>query len=305
MKKKIFWLLISSLCLMTVVFAEISQPEFTLTILHTNDFHGASMEMLAKRATLIKQIRAEGDKVLLVDAGDVFARGPYAKRFYGELEFAVMNQLHYDVMVLGNNEFKATGDERARKILYDRIEQAKFPILGGNLMAMETKIIPKGIKPYVILKVSGIQVGIIGLTSTKPNNYAQFKGWKVAKPSTTLTTILPEVKQKSEVVLALTHIGFKDDKKLARLGQGLTAIIGGDSHTLLLKPVVVNGIPIVQAGSEGEFLGRLDLTLQKTEAGWKLLRFEGKMLDLKQVVPDPEIEKLINEFLKQLLPNAA
>ncbi len=304
MKRIYAWMLLCC-CLFSIVRAE-TVNEVSLTILHTNDFHGASMELLAKRATLIKQIRATERRVLLVDAGDIFTRGSYATYFYGELEFAVMNQLQYDLMVLGNNEFKAVWDlNLARKILFERIRQAKFPILGANLIVDETKSLPEGVKPYIILPVAGIKVGFIGLTSTKPNFYPQFMGWSVESPETTLTRLLPEIKQKSEIVIALTHIGFGADKKLARQGQELTAIIGGDSHTLLHKPVVVNGIPIVQTGSGGRYLGRLDLTLQPTKSGWKLLRFQGKVLDLRKIAPDPEIKKLIEEFIKQRLPDAA
>jgi 2',3'-cyclic-nucleotide 2'-phosphodiesterase (5'-nucleotidase family) len=67
-------------------------PEnYTLTILHTNDFHGADYRNLAKIATVIKKIRSEEKNVLYLDAGDTFSRGEYHLEFYGELEFAVLN----------------------------------------------------------------------------------------------------------------------------------------------------------------------------------------------------------------------
>lgn len=73
------------------------QPQFYhLTVIHTNDFHDYAPYALARKATIINQIRAEAPNVLLVDAGDLYVRGPYHKIFYGEMEMAALNAMHYD-----------------------------------------------------------------------------------------------------------------------------------------------------------------------------------------------------------------
>jgi 5'-nucleotidase len=77
-----------------------------LTILHTNDTHSqieplpndgrayAGMGGMARRATLIKQIRSQEENVLLLDAGDMFQGTPYFNYFGGEPEFKLMSAIN-------------------------------------------------------------------------------------------------------------------------------------------------------------------------------------------------------------------
>src|SRR6476619_7069267 len=79
-----------------------------LTILHTNDMHSriepfpdnggqwAGLGGMARRAALIKDIRAKEPNVLLLDSGDIFQGTPYFNFFGGELEYKLMSQMGYD-----------------------------------------------------------------------------------------------------------------------------------------------------------------------------------------------------------------
>jgi 5'-nucleotidase/UDP-sugar diphosphatase len=235
-------------------------PVLTITILHSNDFHGADLDSLARRATVIKRIRAEsGYPVLLLDAGDIFARGRYAKRFHGELEFAVMNELEYDAATLGNNEFKATDDLLAWRYLTDRIDQARFPLLCANVVDRKTGNYIPGVQPYIIKEVEGVRIGIFGVTTLKIESYQQLKGWKVLDPIGTAKRVLRELEGKADLVIALTHIGYDTDLVLAHNLSNLGAIVGGDSHTALSEPVWVDNQPIVQAGDYGYYVVKLYL----------------------------------------------
>ena len=56
-----------------------------------------------------------------------------------------------------------------------------------------------------------------------------------------------------DFTVRLTHIGFEEDKKLAKAldpAWGVDIIIGGHSHTFLEKPEIINDILIVQAGTD-------------------------------------------------------
>ena len=104
--------LLAVLLMPAIVFAAENQPQtIQFTVIHTNDFHDFDPYALARKATIIKNIRAEQKNVLLMDAGDLSIRGPYHKIFFGELEMAAMNAMKYDVWELGNNEFKAHEDQ--------------------------------------------------------------------------------------------------------------------------------------------------------------------------------------------------
>lgn len=282
------------------------QATFALTILHTNDFHGADPFTLVYRAALIKKIRAEEKNVLLLDAGDVWTRGPYGKVFHGELEIAAMNAMGYDAMTLGNNEFKTVDDGlQARAFLRARVHQAAFPCLSANVTLPDGAYLP-GVKPYAIKEFDGIRLGILGLTSKKVSWYTQAQGFTVADPVAVAAALLPAAAGEADLVVALTHIGLRSDKRLARKSMGLAAIVGGDSHSTLRKPLMVGGVPIVQAGSGGRYLGRLDLIFALREGRWQLQSARGRLLKIDDNLDeDPQIKAIVDEFLANALKPAA
>ncbi len=281
-----------------------SEDLVRLTILHTNDFHGFDYHRLARQATIIKSIRAELEKtaerhvgVLQLEAGDIFARGPYARIYFGKIEFAVLNLLNYHAITLGNNEFKATADIDAQNHLLARVSQAKPPVLCANVLnGQNGKYLP-GVVPYTIKELNGLKVGIFGVTTLKIENYLQIKGLKVEDPIVTAQKIYPVLSAQADIVIALTHTGYSQDKVLAKTIPGLTAIVGGDSHKALRRGSAINNIPIVQAGCNGKYLGRLDLYLECQNGRWMLKKYEACLIPINKKIPeDPEILELINSF---------
>ena len=237
-------------------------------ILHTNDFHGNDPLALARRATLIKNIRAEAEHVLLLDAPAMFSPADLsALSSSARWEFAAMNAMGYDAMTLGNNEFKAAPDlTSAREHLFARIKQASFPILGANIRFAQGGDYLPGVKPYCLRTIGAARIGIFGVSTNRIREYGQAQGLIIYDQLETAAAIAPKVTAEADLVIALTHIGYQEDQRLARTVPGLTAIIGGDSHTTLREPVMVNGVPIGQAGGESAmYLGRLDLILTHQE----------------------------------------
>jgi 2',3'-cyclic-nucleotide 2'-phosphodiesterase (5'-nucleotidase family) len=283
---------------------------FRITILHTNDFHGADLELLAKRATVIKQCRAKTkNPVLVLDAGDVFARGPYAKRFFGELEFEVMNYLEYDALTLGNNEFKATNDFSAQQILSERIRQARFPVLGANVVSAKTNQYFTGVSPYITKEFSGVKIAIFGVTAPRAGAYSQLAGFKVLNPIETSKRLVHRLlsSENPDIIVALTHIGIDDDLVLAEKVPDIQVIIGGDSHTTMMNPEWVEQCPIVQAGANGHYMGKMDLSFIKEDKGWRLKKTEWGLLNLynQNIKPDPHVLKIIEQYLARPLKKAA
>jgi 2',3'-cyclic-nucleotide 2'-phosphodiesterase (5'-nucleotidase family) len=289
-------LVVQALCL-TVYGAE--PQTYHLTILHTNDIHGHELMNLARQATLIKEIRAKEANVLVLNAGDVFVDGKYQFKFYGELEFALLNALGTDALTLGNNEFKATNGPAAQKYLYARINQAKFPVLCANVLLAKNGSYLYNVKPYIVFNVKGVKIGIFGVSTNEIGRYKQAEGFTVLDQIATAKKIYSEVATQADIVLALTHIGYKQDRFLAKAVPGVAAIVGGHSHTLLMKPKLVAGVPIVQAGKYDKYMGRLDLYFENTGRGWTLKRFKGQMIKLdKSIKKGPEIKAIIDCYLK-------
>lgn len=303
----IFLVLIAICCFVPPATWGDSPDNFHLTVLHTNDFHGVDYSALAREATLIKRIRSEEPHLLYLEAGDTFARGPYHRKFYGALEFAVLNALNCDAMALGNNEFKATNSkDSSLSHLSARIAQANFPVLCANVKIVKDGTYLPKVQPYHIKIIDGIKIGLIGVTSDRIMDYPQLDGFLVEDPIRTFQNLFPQVASESDFVLALTHIGFGSDRLLAARVRGLGAVIGGDSHTALANPFNEKNIPIVQAGSNGRYLGRLDLYFEKQNSVWVLTQFKGELLPITREIPeDPEIRGIIDRFMDSLNKEAA
>ncbi len=228
----------------------------TLTLLHTNDFHN---HLSAAQATFIGSEKARHENTLLLDAGDAVSAGNIGVRPAGEPILTLMSQTGYDAMTLGNREFHV-----ADALLRLKISKAKFPILCANIRWRDDKGEKLPTVPSLLRTLpSGLRVGVFGLTvpMVTPRMTARLVSAfvfddPVAAAQEQIARLRPEV----DALIALTHIGLRQDEKLAVACPELDLIIGGHSHDKLFEPLVLNGVPIVQAGWFGHYLGETTLT---------------------------------------------
>jgi len=250
--------------------------DFHLTILYTNDLHGR-MGNMERYTSIIDSVRAEVPNVLLLDAGDLYRRGPNEKQ-HGAVEIEILNNMRYDAMTLGNSEFPLNDRELIDMAEHTILKTAQFPILCGNVTINGEYI--KGVEPYIIKRIDNINVGIIGVTSSKPwdRSYPLAKRYNFVDPVIRVTELVAETKPLSNVQILLSHAGFFKDLQM----QGVSAIISSDSHLSLYEPTIIKDgdkrIPLVSAGGEDDnHLGRLDLVYEYKGGKWELKRFEGKL----------------------------
>ena len=306
-----------------------AQDKLDLTILHTNDLHGhtlpfayteperskneqASVGGAARRATLIREIKKKArNPVLVIDLGDVATRGPLTNAYEGIADIEALNATGYDIGPIGNNEFKLKdAAERfdaagAQNALLQVLRRSHFPWVCANAgmgEAAKGELIP-GVHPYLVREINGVRVGFLGLTAPRSNGYPQVKGWWVSDPVEAAKKWVPIVRKNCDVLVALTHVGVDDDKKIAEV-PGIDAIVGGDSHTFLYKPLVVNGVPIVQTGEFGVNLGKFDLHFAKTSAdGWKLAGYEYALLPITSKLKEAKDVKAVADAYAAPLKN--
>ncbi|MDQ1351321.1 MAG: hypothetical protein QG657_1623, partial [Acidobacteriota bacterium] len=101
------------------------------------------------------------------------------------------------------------------------------------------------------------------------------------------------LKKKSNVFIALTHLGADIDEVLAQQMPELDIIVGGHSHTTILDPKESNGVLITQAGSNAKYLGRIEFTVENG----KITRKKGELIDVASLTTeDPEIKAMITKF---------
>ena len=250
-----------------------------LTILHTNDMHSriepfpdnggqwAGLGGMARRAALIKDIRAQEPNVLLLDSGDIFQGTPYFNFFGGELEYKLMSQMQYDASTLGNHDF-----DNGLEGLQRQLPNATFPFLIANYDFSKTPLAGR-FAPYKVFEKQGIRIGVFGLgielaglVSDKNFGQTQYLD-PVAKAKEMVTQLRGA--EKCDLVICLSHLGYKyenaklDDRKLAAQVSGIDLILGGHTHTFMDKPEPINGPDgratlINQVGWSGINLGRLD-----------------------------------------------
>ncbi len=254
--------------------AEARQSATKLTILHTNDVHGhltawqgwdgelkgKTIGGLAHLASAINRVRKEtGDAVLLMDAGDLIGDTMIADLTEGQALIRVFNHLKYDAMTFGNHE-----PDFGIGALRDRIKEATFPFVAANLINRADEA--SFVAPFVVKRLAGISVGIVGLTypktpwTTSPKNVEELT---FLDPVAAMKLQLPKMRREgADIIIVLSHLGLAGDKQLAADISGIDVIVGGHSHNRMEHAARIGNTLIVQAGAHGSDLGRLDLTIQ-------------------------------------------
>lgn len=262
-------------------------PSFTtkkqtkITILHTNDTHShidpfeashyryANQGGVARRASVVTEIRKENPNTLLLDAGDIFQGTPYFNYFGGELEFKLMSMMNYDAATIGNHDFDNSIDG-----LYKQLPHAKFSFLSANYDFKNT-VLYTHVKPYEVFVRDGIKIGVFGLGIeltglVDPKMFKETKYLDPVEIAQDMSRILKEEEQ-CDLVICLSHLGYYykrnpnkvSDLNLAKATKNIDLIIGGHTHTFLPKPTLVKNLDdenvlVNQVGAYGVNLGRID-----------------------------------------------
>ena len=261
--------LFAAMLILTLTLGAWAAPQ-KVTILHFNDFHGNLLAPedadklggMARIAGTVDEIRAEnaqdGTPTLLLIAGDILQGTPLSTVFHGEADFAALNHMGVSAMALGNHEF-----DYGMPNLHKLIDMADFPILSANIRRKvdDTEVF-QGTERFMI---GDEMLVVIGLTTpetrvtTMPSNVADLTFEAPAETAAMLTERI--TRSRDRVVVALTHLGYDEDLKLAGEVPALDVIVGGHSHTEVDEAAHVGDTLVVQAKGYGEYLGRLDLMI--------------------------------------------
>ena len=247
-----------------------------LTLLHSNDMHGdflaeAIDEKLVGGISLlsgyINKVRQEEQNVLYAIAGDMFRGSIIDSEFLGISTIQIMNMLGPDIVTPGNHEV----DYGVAHLLF--LEKcAEFPIINANLHIKTNHA--RLFEPFRIIEIDGMKVLFIGILTEIVLQQCKTDG--LIGSFVSIEDAVEEIGRicntynavDIDFTVLLTHIGFEEDKRLAAMldpAWGVDVIIGGHSHTFLTEPAVVNGIPIVQAGTGTDQIGRFDILIDTDE----------------------------------------
>jgi sulfur-oxidizing protein SoxB len=210
----------------------------------------------AHLATLVKRLRASRPHALLLDGGDAWQGSATSLWTKGADMIGAQKALGIDLMT-AHWEF-TYGAERVKQA---EKELAPIEFLAQNVKTADFE--DPVFKPYSLRASSGIAVAVIGqaFPYTPIANPRYFVSeWTFGIQETRLQERVDEVRTKgAKLVVLLSHNGMDVDLKLASRVRGLDAILGGHTHDGVPAPVVVGRTLVTNAGSNGKFLGVLDL----------------------------------------------
>ena len=288
-----------------------ASADFTLTILHTNDFHsrfepiskydsscsaesnaeGKCFGGSARLMSAIESARARASTSILVDGGDQFQGTLFYTYYKGQFAAEMMNKMGYDAMTVGNHEF-----DDGPEVLRGFMDAVRFPVLMSNADVSREKALADVLKKSTVIERGGEKIGLIGLTPEDTH--------EISSPGESITFSDPVGAVQAEVdrltqmgvnkIIVLSHSGYSVDKRVARETTGVDVIVGGHTNTYLSNtsdravgpyPTMVGDTAIVSAYAYGKFLGELKVTFN--DAG-EIISAAGEPLIMDAAVAEHE-----------------
>ncbi len=318
-----------------VAFAAANAEEARISILATTDLHGNLLPYdyftarpadlgLAKIASLIQAARSQNPNHLLIDCGDTIQGTPLESvyqqytatgRLPLNLAFAgrpldrdpmmlAMNDIGYDVMVVGNHEFNF-----GLKNLASARATADFPWISANILAASGADAASGVKPfapYFIKTVAGVKIAIVGITTPSIPDWESeehYHGYRFEDGVEAARRAVSEVRAREhpDVLIVAAHSGLDRDPKtpasltgdsredmiyqIATEVKGIDAIIFGHTHQQRAA-VKLGDVLLMQPKNWGMSLGRMEFVLDRdSSGGWKIVSKSSGLIPVTAATP--------------------
>lgn len=269
-----------TLCLCAIMAMPSMRAEH-LTIIAVNDTHSQidpasdGMGGVARRRAIYDQLRAQNPNTVLIHAGDAVQGTLYFSLYKGEVEYALMDTLGYDAIIMGNHEFDNGMEQLAAH--YRNVDAVK---LSANYDVSQTPL-DGLLQPYWIKAVGDKRVAFFGINVNPEGLIADSncKGLRyLSAPDVADATAkyLKEV-QKVDYAIMVSHIGYSsyepsepNDTLIIGHSHYIDMVISSHSHTTI-KPGsgwdrIANAdgklIAIGQNGKSGKLVATYDLDLE-------------------------------------------
>ena len=274
-----------------------------ITILYTSNVNGVLDNCLCdekpygaleKIKYQVDRIRREKKNILFLDSGDFFS--PFGDAFKDTLLIKALQYLKYDVMTPGDQEFN-----HGSGFFLQNIKPVVNAYVSTNLYINEDP----AAQHVKIFKFGQIRIAVLGIIAPAAFNYYDeniTKDLKIDDPFKALHDILPDIKEKADFIILLSHLGHEEDRKLALKFPRIDLIISGHSQNVLQEAERINKSVIVQAGHDGYYLGKLDLIFTNKRKNYK---FDSKLLIMNLDLPnDPDIVNLAIRYHYAFIRNS-
>lgn len=217
----------------------------SIRFLHTNDLHG---KLSQSRMPSLLAERAQAD--IYFDTGDCITAGNLAIPLAPDPVWGLFAEANCTASVPGNRESHVL-----ERVVQTKIAGVQHPILCAN---WRNKDGSARFQESLVLEVNGLKVGVFGVmvpmvTDRMASRHASQFIWE--QPILAARRIVDELRDQVDLLIALTHIGYSQDQKLAESCPEIDIMFGGHSHTVLDHPVKVGTTWVAQGGSHGRYLG--------------------------------------------------
>jgi 2',3'-cyclic-nucleotide 2'-phosphodiesterase (5'-nucleotidase family) len=270
----------------------------SLTILHTNDLH-ARLTAPENRpggfafvAAAIQRERAHCTDCILLNAGDLVQGSPVSTIFHGLPVFEIANLFHFDAATLGNHEFDY-GWPQVRTF----INVANYPLVSANMVDADGRLFTA--QPYVILKVNGLRVAVIGAMTDDLVNLTtpQLMGeWRAAPVFARVKKYAAEVRDRSDLIVLLAHITGAEEMHFLDDAPEIPVMVTGHLHVGMKRAMTRYGRILVRVKGFGEEIGRLELqvdTEKKAPVNWTWKQIP---VDAKALQPEAEVAAQVEHW---------
>ena len=315
--------LLCSLFALSAISTAMAQ-EVNIKLLGTSDVHGrivpwsygADVEdksgSYAQIATYVKDVRKNNKNVVLVEVGDaiqdnqvdVFAKD---KKYYKDHPIPkVLNEMNYDIFVLGNHEFNF-----GMKALDEILKDIKAKKLTANFYHKKND--KRYIDATTIIEKDGVKLGIIGLSTPMSAKFEEdtgnLKDMKFTSPTEEARTQVEKLKAKGvDAIIAVTHMGIENENNIPDTGMrdvinavdGIDVVIAGHMHKDVPSETIKNTL-ITEPHRYGTVVSEVDLTFDindKKEV--KLVKKESKTVPVKALEADKKIEEIYKPYHEKL-----
>jgi len=315
--------LLCSLFALSAISTAMAQ-EVNIKLLGTSDVHGrivpwsygADVEdksgSYAQIATYVKDVRKNNKNVVLVEVGDaiqdnqvdVFAKD---KKYYKDHPIPkVLNEMNYDIFVLGNHEFNF-----GMKALDEILKDIKAKKLTANFY--HEKNDKRYIDATTIIEKDGVKLGIIGLSTPMSAKFEEdtgnLKDMKFTSPTEEARTQVEKLKAKGvDAIIVIAHMGIDNENKIPDTGMrdvinavdGIDVVIAGHMHKDVPSETIKNTL-ITEPHRYGTVVSEVDLTFDindKKEV--KLVKKESKTVPVKALEADKKIEEIYKPYHEKL-----
>jgi cytochrome c554/c'-like protein len=233
---------------------------------------------LARRVSYVKAFKHRSNKevsTVSVDAGNLFSDD----RFTDQLPAEVMTKnrwvvkgygdFHIDAANISYLDLPYVGDLLKKEGYDGRVEEYPFidRLVSANIEPLDDQ--HRTPAPYLIREVvlkrgapgQKLRIGLVGFSERKPSGMngkeEVYAGFRIKDPFEAAKKVLPELKKKTDVIVALAYMPIEAAQQLASENAEIDTVIGARQTSTTEEPQHFNRATITYSYNQTKYLGEL------------------------------------------------